>query len=100
MQLKPFQRKVLLRYKGFLDRRPTPLRIFASVLPHLVLLLTLLLFSAYALPATIACFFGGLFAGALVYQVSFSLKVTQAVATLLEFLDWNKVDRALASSDE
>jgi hypothetical protein len=99
MKLTPFQRKVLLRYKGFLNRPPTPLRIFASVFPQILFQLGVVIFSAYTLPETVTAFFGGIFVGTVVYQIAFSLRVLEAVATLLQFLDWNRLDQALAGAE-
>jgi hypothetical protein len=100
MKLTSFQRKVLLRYEGFRIRPPTPLRLLARVLPHLLSLLVLVILSAYTLPETVTAFLGGVLAGAVVYQVSFAMGVAKSVATLVEFIDWNKVDRALKGDGE
>ena len=99
MELTPIQRKVLLRYKGFVDRPPTPLRIFAAALPHILILIALVIFSAYTLQPTATAFCGGLCVGAIVYQVSFSLRVVKAIGTLVEFLDWPRVNQALAGTE-
>jgi hypothetical protein len=99
VKLSPFQRKVLLRYKGFIARPPTPLRIFATALPQILILIALVIFSAYTLSTTATAFCGGLCVGAIVYQVAFSLRVVKSVATLVEFLDWQRVDQALAGTE-
>jgi hypothetical protein len=95
MELTPIQRKVLLRYKGFLDRPPTASRIFTLALPHLVLLIGLIIFSAFTLPTTVTAFCGGMAFWAIGYQISFSRKVVRTIPTVVEFLDWKRVNRAL-----
>jgi hypothetical protein len=95
MELTPIQRTVLLRYKGFLDRPPTASRIFTLALPYLVLLIGLVIISAYSLPTTVTAFCGGMAFWAIGYQISFSRKVVRAIPTIVEFLDWTRVNRAL-----
>jgi hypothetical protein len=95
MELTPIQRTVLLRYKGFLDRPPTASRIFTPALPYLVLLIGLVIISAFTLPTTVTAFCGGMAFWAIGYQISFSRKVVRAIPTLVEFLDWTRVNRAL-----
>ncbi len=99
VKLTPIQRKVLLRYRGFLGRPPTPLQIFATVLPHLLMLTGLVVLSAYTLPVTVTTFCGGMCVQMVVYQVAFSAKVVKAIPTLVEFLDWKRVDHALAITE-
>jgi hypothetical protein len=100
VELTPMQRKVLLRYRGFIDRPPTALRIFASALPHLLMLIGLVALSAYTLPVTVTAFCGGMALTMVVYQASFSLKVVKAIQTLVKFLDWKKIDHALGITED
>jgi hypothetical protein len=99
VKLTPIQRKVLLRYRGFIGRPPTPLRIFATVLPQILMLISLVILSAYTLPVTATAFCGGMCVAMVVYQVAFSVKVVKAIPTIVEFLDWKRVDHALAITE-
>jgi hypothetical protein len=99
VKLTPIQRKVLLRYKGFSVRPPTPLSIFALVLPHLLITIGLAVLSAYAFPAVVTAFLAGMCVQAITYQVIFSVRVVKAISTLIEFLDWERIDQALAIAE-
>jgi len=99
VELTPIQRKVLLRYKGFRDRPPTPFHIFKTVLPHMLMLTGSVIVSAYTLPVSVTTFWAGMCVSTLLYQVAFSLRVVKAIRTIVEFLDWKRVDHALAITE-
>jgi hypothetical protein len=95
LELTPLQRKVLLRYRGFRANPPTAFHIFSRTLPLELMMTGLVIFAAIALPATTTAFMGGLWAGTLVYNGAFAMRVVKVIPTLVKFLDWKRVDEAL-----
>jgi len=101
VDLTPIQRKVVLRYRGFRDRPPTLVRIPAPALPRWLILLGLVLLSAYVVPVSAAAFYAGMVVGAIILQTVPSVQAWRVFPALVEILDWKKVDQLLGiSSDE
>ena len=59
----------------------------------------LVILSAYTLPVPVTTFCGGMCVSMVTYQVAFSVKVVKAIPTIVEFLDWKRVDHALAITE-
>ncbi|APW59151.1 hypothetical protein [Paludisphaera borealis] len=98
MELTPLQRKFLTRYRDLREGRETLRFRLKPLLPRLAILVALIGYSAFMLPAVVTAFATGMLVGAALRQVPLTRGAKQIMPVLLDVIDWDKVDERLGDA--